>query len=408
MPPLNPPLPPYAPSSTVALSFAFAGDVASFPTADFESVLYTQFPQASNIDLVVSAASVHVDVTLTFLSVWDASNALTKIGKTTMESMQQTWFDNAGVGITLASMPEALVVRTPQPGVVWSSTVPGTRSLGMAWLVFLSCSMLACAVGFFVPRIVAFRASRGWGWTSDLATRTSRTLASEGQGSNRSGEAPPLGRSQDSGRFLTLSERSNPLKFSSRDLIDFLDSERSWFRPRKRTAKSGAAAMRRMRRRAYSMAACFALIFVILIGVWRARMAPIYDGTPYVPHVDAPPPPPPPISGFYALDASADPFELARRTNALCVQGSTGVLCATCEAGHYMSSGSRCVKCSKAEFEMHPVFVVALFLVSLLAVFYTWRYRTLKADARNKLFVIRIARRLRAVFMDSGLFKVSP
>jgi hypothetical protein len=63
--------------------------VADFPTIDFKAALHTQFPAASRIDLVVSPASIQVGVTLTFLSVWDASNALDKIGTSTMESMQQ-------------------------------------------------------------------------------------------------------------------------------------------------------------------------------------------------------------------------------------------------------------------------------------------------------------------------------
>ena len=257
----------------------------------------------------------------------------------------------------------------------------GTYSLGIVWLIFLASFLLACAAALLVPRL----------WPTRHSIRT------RGQASSRD--------LSERSKHYNFSSR-DLFNFSSRDLVDFLDSERSWFQPR-RKADYSITAMQRMRRRAFYLAACNALIFVVVISVWRVRMAPIYDGAGYTPHVDAPPPPPPPISGFYALDASTDPVELARRTNALCAEGSTGVLCATCEPGHYMSSSYRCIHCKDAEFEMHPIFTAAIIIACNMAIFKAWRYRQLKEDARNKLFVVRVGRRLRKVFADSGLFKVS-
>ena len=59
----------------------------------------------------------------------------------------------------------------------------------------------------------------------------------------------------------------------------------------------------------------------------------------------------------------------ATGTNALCAEGSNGVLCASCEAGHYMSSKFTCRTCADVEFELHPALALALALLFMVAAF---------------------------------------
>ena len=66
--------------------------------------------------------------------------------------------------------------------------------------------------------------------------------------------------------------------------------------------------------------------------VWRAQMAPIHQGTPFVPRLTAPPPSPPPIEGLSPINSSTSLLELARSINALCARGSVGALCSSCKA----------------------------------------------------------------------------
>ena len=172
-----------------------------------------------------------VESHLTFLDLWSAASAQLAFSETPMETMQG-WFDAAGVGVNLTAVPQALVVREPQPDVLWSASVPGTRALSNLWIIALTAALLCCvAWGYF---------QRHTGYSKRRAEATRRSA------------------------FL-------------------------------------------------SAAFCSFLLFLILIGVWRSRMAPIYDGVAYTPYVSAPPPPPPPISGFEALNHSLGLLDLARR-----------------------------------------------------------------------------------------------
>ena len=123
MPPVDPPSPPSVPASTVVISFTLAGDVATFPRAKFEAALHALFPKASRIELTIAAASIQVDATMTFPSVWDASAAIQFASETTAETMQATWFP--GLGITLTGKSQPLSSVNPQADVMWHATVPG-------------------------------------------------------------------------------------------------------------------------------------------------------------------------------------------------------------------------------------------------------------------------------------------
>lgn len=178
----------------------------------------------------------HVESELAFLDLWSAANAQAIFSETPMETVQG-WFDDAGVGISLTRAPQALVVRQPQPDVLWSATVPGTRALSNLWIIALSATLLGCVV-----------------WCVRFKGRNDRRY-----------------------------RRNQCLTPSTAGFIVVITSF---------------------------------LLFLILIGVWRSRMAPIYDGVAYTPYVSAPPPPPPPISGFMALNYSLGMLDLARRKSA--------------------------------------------------------------------------------------------
>ena len=105
------------------ISFTLAGDVETFPRAKFKAALLARFPKASRVELTITAASIQVDATMSFPSVWDASGAIQSASKTTAETMQTTWFP--GLGITLTGKPQPLLSVDPQPDVMWHATVPG-------------------------------------------------------------------------------------------------------------------------------------------------------------------------------------------------------------------------------------------------------------------------------------------
>ena len=286
-------------------------------------------------------------VSLHFVELWDATTAARTLRSTPLPTMKRTWLAGSPIIrdaiLGEPSHAEVLVTQT-RPGLLWADEY-GLRGTRALFLSMLML-FLACALAAFIRLF--------WERAKDLVERTS-VFAGTPQ------------------------------------VYDVLCIYRE----------------RTTRYVLYACGASCLVTAIALVSTWRVQMAPIIDGHPFTPELSAPPPTPPPIAGLNPLNGSFALRELARATNALCLEGSRGVLCADCEPYWYPTSEGICKRCVSTSFKLHPALVVVIIIFALGSV-YAWvrRKRLMGAVANGtKWAAERWGVRIKQV-LNWGTFKV--